>query len=61
MTVFNLDCDPDLRVKFSLIGSLYNMGMLFGSSTIGYLTGKIGRKYTILIGGLCVAIGLIGV
>lgn len=58
---FGLECDPNMREKFAYIGMLYNIGMVIGSAIIGYILDRIGRKKTILIGGVCVLVGLLGV
>lgn len=58
---FNLECDPMMRQKFAYIGMLYNLGMVVGAAIIGYILDRIGRKKTILIGAVCVTLGLFGV
>jgi fucose permease len=49
---FDLECDEYMRIKFASFGMGYNISMCLGSLLIGLFLDKLGRKFTMVVGGI---------
>lgn len=56
---FDLECDPDMKYKFAYLGMSYNVSMCIGAVFIGGFLDRLGRKFTIIMGGSAFLLTLI--